>query len=168
LRQAIDWSYDLLSATEQRLFRRVSVFLGGCTLEAVESVCDTKQDLGVDVLDGMASLVDKSLARQIEQADGETRFVMLETIREYARGKMAESGEETLPRRSHAAYCLVLAEESAAEDAEENQAAWLDRLEIETQNFRAALEWLIETGNAAWGLRLGVALFRFWERRELL
>jgi predicted ATPase len=168
LRQAIDWSYDLLSEPEQRLFRRLSVFLGGCSLEAVESVCDTKQDLGVDVLDGMASLVDKSLARQIEQADGETRFVMLETIREYARGKMAESGEETLTRRSHSAYCLVLAEESAAEDAEENQAAWLDRLEIETQNFRAALEWLIETGNAEWGLRLGVALFRFWERRELL
>jgi predicted ATPase len=168
LRQAIDWSYDLLSEPEQRLFRRLSVFLGGCTLEAVESVCDTKQDLGVDVLDGMASLVDKSLARQIEQADGEPRFVMLETISEYARGKMAESGEEAATRRSHAAYCLVLAEESGAEDAVENQTGWLDRLEIESQNLRAALEWLIETGHAEWGLRLGVALFRFWERRERL
>ena len=73
LRQAIDWSYDLLNEPEQRLFRRLSVFLGGCTLEAVESVCDTKQDLGLDVLDGMASMVDKSLVRQMEQADGEPR-----------------------------------------------------------------------------------------------
>ena len=168
LRQAIDWSYDLLSEPEQRLFRRLSVFLGGCTLEAVESVCDTKQDLGVDVLDGMSSMVDKSLARQIEQADGEPRFVMLETISEYARGKIAESGEEAATRRSHAAYCLVLAEESGAEDTAENQAGWVDRLEIESQNFRAALEWLIETGHAEWGLRLGVALFRFWERHERL
>jgi predicted ATPase/serine/threonine protein kinase len=168
LRQAIDWSYDLLSEPEQRLFRRLSVFLGGCTLEAVESVCDTKQDLGVDVLDGMTSMVDKSLARQIEQADGEPRFVMLETINEYARGKITESGEEAATRRSHAAYCLVLAEDSGAEDAAENQAGWVDRLEVESQNFRAALEWLIETGNAEWGLRLGVALFRFWERRERL
>ena len=168
LRQAIDWSYDLLSEPEQRLFRRLSVFLGGCTLEAVESVCDTKQDLGVDVLDGMSSMVDKSLARQIEQADGEPRFVMLETISEYARGKIAESGEEAATRRSHAAYCLVLAEESGAEDTAENQAGWVDRLEIESQNLRAALEWLIETGHAEWGLRLGVALFRFWERHERL
>jgi predicted ATPase/serine/threonine protein kinase len=168
LRQAIDWSYDLLSEPEQRLFRRLSVFLGGCSLEAVESVCDTKQDLGVDVLDGMASLVDKSLVRQIEQADGETRFVMLETIREYARGKMSESGEEAATRRSHAAYCLVLAEEAAAENAEEVQTGWMERLESESQNIRAALEYLIEASNAEWGLRLGVALFRFWERRELL
>jgi predicted ATPase len=168
LRQAIDWSYDLLSEAEQRLFRRLSVFLGGCSLEAVESVCDTKQDLGVDVLDGMASLVDKSLVRQTEQADGETRFMMLETIREYARGKMSESGEEAATRRSHAAYCLVLAEEAAAENAEENQPGWMERLEIESENIRAALDFLIETGNAEWGLRLGVALFRFWERRELL
>jgi predicted ATPase len=168
LRQAIDWSYDLLSEAEQRLFRRLSVFLGGCSLEAVESVCDTKQDLGLDVLDGMASMVDKSLARQTEQADGETRFMMLETIREYARGKMSESGEEAATRRSHAAYCLVLAEEAAAENAEENQPGWMERLEIESENIRAALDFLIETGNAEWGLRLGVALFRFWERRELL
>src|SRR6202044_328220 len=108
IRQAIDWSYDLLSAPEQKLFRRLSVFLSGCTLEAVESVCDAKQDLGLDVLDGMASLADKSLVRQIEQTDGEPGFAMLETIREYARGKMTESGEEPLIRRSHAAYCLVL------------------------------------------------------------
>jgi predicted ATPase/tRNA A-37 threonylcarbamoyl transferase component Bud32 len=168
LRQAIDWSYDLLSAPEQKLFRRLCVFAGGCTLEAVESVCDAKQDLGMDVLDGMASMVDKSLARQIEQPDGEPRFVLLETIREYGLVKLKESGEEALTRRAHAAYCLVLAEEGAAEDAGAKLNTWLDRFEIEHDNFRAALEWLTETGNADWGLRLAGALFRFWETREYL
>jgi predicted ATPase len=168
LRQAIDWSYDLLSEPEQRLFRRLSVFVGGCNLEAVESVCDAKQDLGLDVLDGMASLVDKSLARQIEQTDGEPGFTMLETIREYARGKLTETGEESLIRRSHAAYCLVLAEDAATEDTAKNNSGLQERLEIESQNFRAALDWLIETGGAEWGLRLSVALFPFWERRERL
>jgi predicted ATPase len=168
LRQAIDWSYDLLAEPEQKLFRRLSVFFGGCTLEAVEAVCYTKKDLGVDVLDGMSSMVDKSLVRQIEQADGEPRFVTLETIREYAFTKMAECGEESLTRRAHAAYCLVLAEEGATEDIGTSQTVSLDRLEIEHDNFRAALDWLIETGHAEWGLRLGVALFRFWEMREHL
>jgi predicted ATPase len=168
LRQAIDWSYDLLNAPEQKLFRRLSVFVAGCTLEAVESVCDTKQDLELDILDGMSSMVDKSLMRQIEQEDGEPRFVMLETIREYGLEKMAESGEEAPTRRAHAAYCLVLAEEGAAEDASANQKEWMGRLEREHDNVRAALEWLTETGNAEWGLRIGVALFRFWEMREYL
>jgi predicted ATPase len=169
LRQAIDWSYDLLSVPEQKLFRKLSVFVGGCTLEAVESVCDTKQDLGLDVLDGMASMLDKSLIRQTEQGDGEPRFVMLETIREYGLAKMAESGEEMETRRAHAAYCLVLAEEAAAEDtAGGDQIKWLDRFELEHDNFRTALGWLTETGDAKWGLRLGSALFRFWEMREYL
>ncbi len=168
LRQTIDWSYDLLTESEQKLFRRLSVFLGGCTLEAVESVCDAKQDLGLDVLDGMSSMVDKSLVRQAEQADGEPRFFMLETVREYAFVKMASCGEEPLARRAHAAYCLVLAEEEAGKDAATNQTPWLDQFEIENDNFRVALDWLIETGQADWGLRLGVALFRFWEMREHL
>jgi predicted ATPase len=168
LRQAIDWSYDLLNEPEQKLFRRLSVFVGGCTLEAVESVCDTKKDLGLDVLDGMASMVDKSLVRQFEQGDGEPRFVMLETVREYALEKLAASGEEPLTRRAQAAYCLVLAEEGATGDTGEKQKEWLDRFEIEHDNFRAGLEWLTHTENAEWGLRLGVALFRFWEMREHL
>lgn len=168
LRQAIDWSYDLLNTSEQKLFRRLSVFVGGCTLEAVESVCDTKRDVGLDILDGMSSMVDKSLVRQIEQGDGEPRFVMLETIREYGLGKMAESGEAAQTRRAHAAYCLVLAEEGVAEDTAANQKEWMDRFELEHDNFRSALEWLTETGNVEWGLRLGVALFHFWEMREYL
>src|SRR5271168_1022361 len=92
LRAAMDWSYDLLSAAEQKLFRRLSVFVGGCTLESVEAVCDTKGDLDLDLLDGMASMVDKSLVQQAEQGSGESRFSMLETIREYGLEKLEEIG----------------------------------------------------------------------------
>ena len=166
LRAAIDWSYDLLSAAEQRLFRRLSVFVGGCTLEGAEAVCDTKGDLELDLLDGMASMVDKSLVRQVEQANGESRFVMLETIREYAREKLGASSEETLTKRAHAAYCLVLAEEGATEQSGAERVEWMDRFALEHDNFRAGLEWLTETGEAEWGMRLGAALFRFWEGRE--
>ncbi len=168
LRQTIDWSYDLLTEPEQRLFRRLSVFAGGFTLESAESVCDTKKDLGLDLLDGMASMVDKSLVRQIDQQDQEPRFVMLETIREYGLEKLAASGEESPTRRAHAAYCLVLAEEGAAESGDGEVKGWLDHFETEHDNFRMALEWLTDTHNAEWGLRLGVALFRFWEMREYL
>jgi len=168
LRAAMDWSYDLLSAAEQKLFRRLSVFVGGCTLEGVEAVCDTKGDLDLDLLDGMASMVDKSLAQQVEQAKGESRFVMLETIREYALEKLEASGEEGSTKRAHAAYCLVLAEEQTSEQSGAEGAEWLERFALEHDNFRAGLEWLTETGDAEWGLRLGTALFRFWEMREYL
>jgi predicted ATPase/serine/threonine protein kinase len=168
LRAAIDWSYDLLSAAEQKLFRRLSVFVGGCNLEGVEAVCDTKGDLDVDLLDGMASIVDKSLAQQVEPMKGESRFVMLETIREYALERLEASGEKASTKRAHAAYCLVLAEEAATEQSGEDGAEWLERFGLEHDNFRAALEWLTETADAEWGLRLGAALFRFWETREYL
>src|SRR6202047_2657886 len=92
LRAAIDWGYDLLSAAEQKLFRRLSVFAGGCNLESVEAVCDTNGELDLDLLDGMASMVDKSLVQQVEQALGESRFVMLETIREHALEQLAGRG----------------------------------------------------------------------------
>ncbi|MGB6775702.1 MAG: tetratricopeptide repeat protein [Terriglobales bacterium] len=166
LRAAIDWSYDLLDAAEQKLFRRLSAFVGGCTLEGVEAVCDTKGDLNVDLLDGMASMVDKSLAQQVEQTKGESRFAMLETIREYALEKLEASGEAALTKRAHAAYCLVLAEEEATEQSGAEAGEWLEHFGFEHDNFRAGLEWLTETGNADWGLRLGAALFRFWEMRE--
>ena len=166
LRGTVDWSYGLLNPAEQTLFRRLSVFSGGCTLEAVEAVCDTAGDLGLDVLDGMASMVDKSLAQQVEEAAGETRFVMLTTIREYALERLAASNDVAATRRSHAAYYLVIAEEGAAEAAAHPE--WLDRLEVEHDNFRAALAYLTKTGDADWGLRLGSALFHFWETREYL
>jgi predicted ATPase/serine/threonine protein kinase len=166
LRSTVDWSYGLLNAAEQTLFRRLSVFTGGCTLEGAEAVCDTKGDLGLDMLDGMASMVDKSLAQQVEQGDAETRFFMLSTIREYALERLAESHDEAATRRAHAAYYLVLAEEGAEDMVAHPE--WLDRFEIEHDNFRLALDHLIKTGDAEWGLRLGAALFRFWETREYL
>ena len=166
LRSTVDWSYGLLNAAEQTLFRRLAVFPGGCTLEGVEAVCDTRTDLGLDVLDGMASMVDKSLVQQVEQAGAETRFRLLSTIREYALERLAESNDESATRRAHAAYYLVIAEEGAEDVVAHPE--WLDRFDLEHDNFRVALDYLIKTGDADWGLRLGVALFRFWETREYL
>ncbi len=166
LRNTVEWSYGLLNGAEQTLFRRLSVFSGSSTLEAIEAVCDTKGDLGLDVLDGMASLVDKSLAQRVEEADKETRFMMLSTIREYALERLTESNDESATRRAHAAYYLVLAEEGAEEMA--GQPEWLDRFDVEHENFRLAIDHLIKTGDADWGMRLGAALFRFWETREHL
>ena len=168
LRAAIDWSYDLLSPAEQKLFRRLSVFVSGCTLEGVEAVCNTKGDLDLDLLDGIASMVDKSLMQQAGHANGESRFAMLETIREYAREKLEASGEDASTKRAHAAYCLVLAEEAAGDQSGAVGPEWLERFRLEHDNFRAGVEWLTETGDAEWGLRLGTALFRFWETGEYL
>jgi predicted ATPase/DNA-binding winged helix-turn-helix (wHTH) protein len=168
LRAAMDWSYDLLNSAEQKLFRRLSAFVGGCNLEGVEAVCDTKGDLDLDLLDGMGSMVDKSLVLQAPLVNGEARFVMLETIREYALEKLEVSGEETATKRAHAAYCLVLAEEAPAVQTGTQPAEQMEHFVAEHGNFRAALEWLTDTGDAEWGLRLGAALFRFWETREYL
>jgi predicted ATPase len=165
LRSTVDWSCGLLNTAEQTLFRRLSVFAGGCTLESVEAVCDTKSDLGLDILDAMASMVDKSLVQQAEQV-AETRFLMLSTIREYAIERLVESHDEPAVRRAHAAYYLVLAEEGAEDVGAHPE--WFDRFEVEHDNFRLALDYLIKTGDAEWGLRLGAALFRFWETREYL
>src|SRR5207253_4759991 len=166
LRNTVDWSHGLLNGAEQTLFRRLSVFTGGCTLESVEAVCDTKGDLGLDVLDGMASMVDKSLVQQVEQVDKEARFFMLSTIREYALERLAESDDESATRRAHAAYYLVLAEEGAEDIAAHPE--WLDRFEVEHENFRLAIDYLIKTGDTDWGLRIGAALFPFWETLEHL
>lgn len=166
LRSTIDWSYGLLNAAEQTLFRRLSVFTGGCTLEGIEAVCDTKGDLNLDVLDGMASMVDKSLAQQVEQIDAETRFVMLSTIREYALERLVESNDESAARRAHAAYYLVLAEEGAEDMIARPE--WLDRFEVEHDNFHAALDYLIRTGDAEWGLLLEVSLFASGKRGNTL
>jgi len=168
LRRAIDWSHDLLTPSEQRLFRRLSVFVGGCTLEAAEAVCNAQEDLGVDPLDAITSLVDKSLLSQTGSGDAEPRFTMLETIREYGRERLEQSGEMEAISRAHAAYCLVLAEEGTAEMPAGEREAWLDRCDAEHDNFRAAIEYLVKSANADWGLRMGNALLWFWEPREHL
>jgi predicted ATPase/DNA-binding winged helix-turn-helix (wHTH) protein len=168
LRKTIDWSYDLLNASEQKLLRRLGVFLGGCTLEAAEAVCNTRNDLGAEIFNVMSSLVDQSLVQQTEQGEDEPRFGMLETIREYCLERLAGSGEEQATRRAHAAYCLVLAEEGNPDLAESERAGWLARCDTEHGNFRAALDLLIQSSDAEWSFRMCIALFRFWEMREHL
>jgi predicted ATPase/DNA-binding winged helix-turn-helix (wHTH) protein len=168
LRSAIDWSHDLLNDAERKLFRRLSVFVGGCTLEAAEAVCNTGLDLGIELFEGLSSLVDQNLVQRVDRAEAEPRFAMLETIREYALECLAESGEEAPTRRSHAAYCLVVAEEGNPELNPAERSRWLVQCDVEMDNFRFALDWLFENRELDWSLRLCVGLFRFWDMREHL
>jgi predicted ATPase len=166
LRSTVDWSHSLLSAAEQMLFRRLAVLAGGCTLEGAEAVCNPKLDLEIRVIDGILSLVNKNLIQREKQQNLEVRFTMLQTIQEYALEKLAASGELEFTRRALAAYCLVLAEEGAAQITEDDRARWLALCDSEHDNLRHALDWLIETDNGPWALRLGTALFAFWQLRE--
>lgn len=168
LRKTIDWSHRLLSEAEAKLFRRLSVFVGGCTLEGAEAVCNTTQDLGLDLFEGLSSLADKNLVQRVDRAEAEPRFVMLETIREYALERLVDSGEKSAIRRAQAAYCLVLAEEGNPELSPADRAQWLAQCDVEIDNFRFALDWLFETLDLDWAFRLCVALFRFWDMREHL
>jgi predicted ATPase/class 3 adenylate cyclase len=163
LRGAIDWSHDLLEEDEQVLFRRLSVFVGGLTLEAAEEVCDADGGLGLDVLDGVESLLAKSLLRrQEEETEEEPRFYMLETIREYATERLEESGEAEALRRPHAEHFLGLAEEAEPELRGPHQLERFEMLEGEHDNLRAALSWAIAGGGADTALRLAGALWWFW------
>jgi predicted ATPase/class 3 adenylate cyclase/Tfp pilus assembly protein PilF len=165
LRGAIEWSHTLLNEGEQVLFARLGVFSGGCVLEAVETICEAEGDLVVDVLEGLSSLLDKSLLRQEEGVEEEPRFVMLETIHVYARERLEVSGEAEEIRRLHAEYFLAMAEEVASELRGPEGARWLERLEIEHDNMRAALSWTLESEEAEPGLRLAGALWQFWDMR---
>ena len=164
LRATIDWSYDLLDVGEQTLFRRLAVFVGGCTLEATEAVGDREGDLEVEVLDGVSSLVDKNLLVQ-KEVGGEPRFTMFETIGEYGLDRLEGSGELEATRRAHADYYLGLAEEAEPELQGPEQGAWLDRLESEHDNLRAALEGFELRKEVEKELRLGGALWQFWSVR---
>jgi predicted ATPase/class 3 adenylate cyclase/DNA-binding CsgD family transcriptional regulator len=163
LRSTIAWSYDLLEAREQRLFRRLCVFVGGMTLTAVEAVSAALGDEPESVLYGMASLIDKSLLRQSEPEGEQPRFVMLETIREYGWEALIASGEMEITRQAHAAYYLALAKEAAPKLLGPQLAEWMRRLQQELDNLRAAMGWLLERGEAAMALRMGTALGLFWE-----
>ncbi len=169
LRNTLAWSYDLLDAEEQRLFRRLSVFVRGCTLDAVEGLFTTLSERPAAVLDGVASLIDKSLLRQVEPEGEEPRLLMLATIREYGLEALAASGEMESTRRAHASYYLQLAEQAELELGGPQQGVWLECLEREHDNLRAALQWSLEqAGDEEAGqrreiaLRLAGALFMFW------
>ena len=166
LRATIEWSFALLDEGEQLLFARLAVFSGGRTLEAMEAICDAEGDLPVDAFEGVSSLVDKSLLRQEEGPSGEPRFVMLETVHEFAREKLRQSAEAEEIRRTHAEYFLTLAEEANPQLRGPHQLQWLDRLEAEHDNMRAALSWALERNEAEVALRLGGALWGFWFVRD--
>jgi predicted ATPase len=185
MRSAIAWSYELLSEPEQSLFRRLSIFVGGFTLEAAEAVCgeqaiEIKEDEAevslsvanheslcpiLDVLDGLGVLVDESLVRRQEQELNEPRFTMLETIREYGSEQMLASNERGALLRRHALFFLALAEKAEPLLTGPEQVRWYARLDREHDNLRAALRWATETKDAETGLRLAGALWRFWEVR---
>jgi predicted ATPase/transcriptional regulator with XRE-family HTH domain len=166
LRSAIDWSYDLLSPQEQRLFRSVSVFAGGFTLAAAQAISGGEPEPDLEVLDGLASLVAKSLVQRTGGVASEIFFSMLEMIRDYAQERLLASGEETAARLSHARYFLSLAEEAGPHLTGAQQGEWLARLEEQQGNFRAALAWLLEARqqDGAEGLALHIcgALWQFW------
>jgi predicted ATPase/DNA-binding CsgD family transcriptional regulator len=180
LRQTLAWSHDLLSPEEQDLFRLLSVFVGGCTLQALEAVCKTLGNQTINVLEGIASLLDKSLAyRATQQPEGEPRFALLETVREYGLERLADAGETEATRHAHALYYLHLAEQAEPHLRSAEQGRWITCLEEERENLRAALSFLQERasleGQTAEGrqyaeqyLRLCVALGWFWYTRGYL
>jgi predicted ATPase/class 3 adenylate cyclase/Tfp pilus assembly protein PilF len=180
LRGAIEWSYDLLTEGEKQFFHRMAVFSGGRTLEALEAVCNSPglgkdQRLQVDVFEGTASLLNNSLIQQREGLDGEPRYWMLETIQEFAREKLEESGEESDFQRLHALYFMGLAEQAEPEITGRRQAEWLNTLEDEHDNIRTALRWARQKGGEVGseeaihvidvGLRMAGAIWRFWQTR---
>ena len=161
LRATMDWSHELLSRKERTLFRRLSVFAGSFTLEVAESVC---AGAGIDrdeVLELLSHLVDKSLVAVWEK-DGETRYRLLETVRQYGREKLSESGEEGLLRERHAGYYLALAARAEPELKGAGQVEWLKRFEWEHDNLRAAILWLLERRHLQGAAQLGWALWLFW------
>jgi predicted ATPase/DNA-binding SARP family transcriptional activator len=177
LRAAIGWSHDLLGEGERRLLRRLAVFAGGCTIETAEAVCGagsgslagSGQELEIEVIDGLASLLDKSLLVRREGADGEEpRYTMLETIQEYARERLEESGEADTIRGRHAQCFLVFAEQAEQGTKGEKQAQWLQRLEDEHDNLRTALRGLLDCGQSECALRVAAALAPFWYLRSYL
>ena len=164
LHNTLDWSYALLRTEEQRLFARVAVFDGGWDLEAAEAAC--APGLGAGVRGGLEALADHSLVEATDDGTTGPRFRMLETVREYAAARLAESTEGEDLRQRHAHYSLALAEQADPALIGPEQVAWQQRLERELPNLRVALHTLLDGGDGSAALRLGAALDRFWSRRS--
>jgi predicted ATPase/DNA-binding XRE family transcriptional regulator len=162
LRDTIRWSYDLLAPAEQKLFARLSVFAGGCTLEGVEAVCDADGDLRLDVLEGIALLVEKSLVRREGSVEDEPRYTLPEMFRAYGLECLAASGEAEALRRAHRDHFLALGLAAGPKLKSGEQLAWLRRIEREYGNLRAALAGLLASGEGASALRLAIALSHYW------
>jgi predicted ATPase/class 3 adenylate cyclase len=163
LRGAIGWSYELLDDAERRLFARLAVFAGGWTLDAADHVCNLDAELGIETLDGLASLADKSLIHPVQADDGqEARFGMLQVMREFASEKLDGEPDADEVRRRHARHMMALAEEAEPQLVRSEVRRWQQRLRREQENLRTALRWAIEHGEAEMGLRTAGAVWRFW------
>ena len=159
MRDAIAWSYDLLSEEDRQLFRRLAVFAGGFTLDAAEAIC------GASALDGLASLADKNLLQVMDEAGPDARFRMLETVYAFARERLNASEEVGTVSRAHAMYFLDMAEQAEPALVGSEQDAWLRRLDLEYANLRAAMEWTVAQQDVTVALPLAAALTRFWAMR---
>ena len=165
IRDAIAWSHDLLPEAERAVFRRLATFVGGFDLEAAEAVVPTGGGPGIDPLDAVTSLADKGLLHHVGGAEEDPRFFMLETVREFAFEQLATAGEAEAARNHHAAHFVALAARAEPRLTGPDQVAWLDRLDAEVPNLRAALDHLGASGRIDEGLRLATALKWFWHRR---
>src|SRR5438477_202162 len=164
LRGAILWSYDMLGAGDRRLLARVSVFARGGSLEQLEAVGGPAEDGRADVVDSLDQLADQSLLRRLPDFD-EPRFLMLQTIRDFATERLEESGEAPLIRDRHLKAFIALAQQAQPHLYGPQRKEWLDRLEEDHDNFRAALEWAVTSSNAQDAMRLSAAFWRFWQMR---
>ncbi len=163
----MDWSYDLLSAQEQALFRRLSVFAGSFSLEAAEAICAGSPGEECDVLEVLSSLIDKSLVL-MEQRSAEARYRLLETMRQYGQEKLRQAGEVAAVRRRHCDWYVRFAERAGPETVGLQQIEWFHRVELEHDNIRTALAWSLEQAEAEPGARIGVAIWHFWLYRGYL
>jgi predicted ATPase/DNA-binding XRE family transcriptional regulator len=168
LRNTLDWSYSLLDTQEQILFRHMTIFVGGCSMEAVEAVCTVEGDTNIDFTDLVESLIDKSLVQVKKLSDDTLRFTTLETIREYGLECLAKSKETAAIQRRHAMYFVDLAERAEQELCGPQQDLWLERLEAEHNNLREALKWSLQHNENEIALRLASALWQFWAARSHL
>jgi predicted ATPase len=164
MERAIAWSYHLLEPAERHMLARLAVFRGGWRLEEADAICGSASEPGADVLEGLSVLVDHSLVQPVPGPDG-ARFRLLETVLAYAAGRLRELGEEAAIGRRHALVYRDLAEAAASHLPGGDQLRWLDRLTADHDNLRAAIRWAIEKGDAQLALRLGAALWRFWQLR---
>jgi predicted ATPase/class 3 adenylate cyclase len=161
LRGAIEWSYELLDIPDRRLFERLAVFAGGWTLEGAEEVCRPSAELGTDLLEGLSSLTDKSLAH-VKEDEAEPRFDMLQVIREFALDKLVAGGDAEAIRRRHAEHVMAIAERAGPELVGFDMRDWNARLRRDGENLRSALRWAIEATELDIGLRTASAIWRYW------
>ncbi len=164
LRGAIAWSYDLLDDGAKRLLDRLSVFAGGCDLASAEAICGPASELGGDILDGLMALVDQSLVKVEEAADGEPRFRLLDTIREYAAEQLEARGETARIQARHRDWYVALAAQAAGDLSGGDQRRWLDRLELEHDDIRAVLDRAVAAPDPPVAIGLAFSMWRFWQK----